>query len=56
MIAFAAALIIAKVNVVHVKGDKTAWEKVKAIDWAGSVALVFCVSAVLGPSTTSSAR
>lgn len=44
MIAMATALILAKVNVVHDKGETTAWDKIKAIDWAGSAALVVCVS------------
>jgi MFS family permease len=48
LIAFAAALIIAKVNVGHEKGDKSAWEKLIGIDWAGSAALVFSVSSRVG--------
>jgi MFS family permease len=45
-ILLATILVITQVHVPHVKGEMSAWEKVKRIDWAGSVALMVCVSSV----------
>jgi MFS family permease len=39
----AATLVIWKVNVPRVKGGGTTWEKIKGIDWAGTVVLVIAV-------------
>lgn len=46
-ILLATILVITQVHVPHVKGEMSAWEKVKRIDWAGSVALMVCVSPML---------
>jgi MFS family permease len=42
-IALAAGLIVAKVDVPHVKGELSAWEKFKRIDWLGCGVLVTSV-------------
>nr|WRH23635.1 Histidine phosphatase superfamily [Naematelia aurantialba] len=40
----ATALVITQVHVPHHKGELSAWEKVKRIDWAGSVVLMVSMS------------
>lgn len=37
-------LIITQVHVPHTKGELSAWEKFKRIDWLGSGVLLICVS------------
>ncbi|GFZ47341.1 hypothetical protein JCM24511_05084 [Saitozyma sp. JCM 24511] len=55
-ILLATILVITQVHVPHVKGELSAWEKVKRIDWAGSVALMVCMStlSIASSLTTSS--
>jgi MFS family permease len=46
-ISVATVLVVTQVHVPHVKGEMSAWEKFRRIDWAGSAALMICVSGLL---------
>jgi hypothetical protein len=45
-IALSGLLVIAKVDVPHVRGEMSAWDKMKRIDWAGCAALTASVGLI----------
>ncbi|KAK4685900.1 sedoheptulose-bisphosphatase, partial [Tremellales sp. Uapishka_1] len=54
-IVFSALLVFWKVHVPHMASERTAWEKVCRIDWAGSLVLMICISSLsLSSSLTTS--